>query len=107
MQVEEREESLSGGQRKSVALARAIVHEPTVLFMDEPTGSMDHSTESLVKKHLAKFIEGRTWVVVTHRHSLLEMVDRILVIDNGRLVADGPRDQVVQALQQGKIGKAK
>jgi ATP-binding cassette, subfamily C, bacterial LapB len=107
MQVSERGDSLSGGQRKCVALARAVVHEPPILLMDEPTGSMDHSTEMAVKQQLTNYLQGRTWVVVTHRNSLLEMVDRIIVIDNGRLVADGPRDSVVQALQQGKIGAAK
>ncbi|MCB1845204.1 MAG: ATP-binding cassette domain-containing protein, partial [Halioglobus sp.] len=106
MLVGERGDSLSGGQRKSVALARGIVHEPAMLLMDEPTGSMDHSTEAGVKEQLARFVEGRTWLVVTHRNSLLEMVDRILVIDKGKLVADGPRDSVVKALQQGRIGKA-
>ena len=107
MLVGERGDSLSGGQRKSVALARGVVHEPSILLMDEPTGSMDHSTELAVKKNLAAFIKGRTMLVVTHRNSLLELVDRIIVIDNGKLVADGPRETVVQALQQGKIGKAK
>ncbi|MEP6388399.1 MAG: type I secretion system permease/ATPase [Halioglobus sp.] len=106
MQVSERGDSLSGGQRKCVALARAVIHEPPILLMDEPTGSMDHSTEIAVKKQLAEFVKGRTWLVVTHRNSLLEMVDRIIVIDNGKLVADGPRDNVMKALQQGKIGKA-
>ena len=106
MMIGERGDSLSGGQRKSVALARGVINEPPILLMDEPTGSMDHSTENAVKKKLQEFVKGRTWLVVTHRNSLLEMVDRILVIDNGKLVADGPRDNVVQALQQGKIGKA-
>jgi ATP-binding cassette, subfamily C, bacterial LapB len=106
MLVGERGDSLSGGQRKSVALARGVVHEPPILLMDEPTGSMDHSTELAVKKNLVQFIAGRTMLVVTHRNSLLELVDRIIVIDNGKLVADGPRETVVQALQQGKIGKA-
>jgi len=106
MLVGERGDSLSGGQRKSVALARALIHEPALLLMDEPTGSMDHSTETHVKEQLESFIQGRTWLVVTHRNSLLEMVERIIVIDNGRLVADGPRDSVVQALQQGRIGRA-
>ncbi|MFV0275958.1 MAG: type I secretion system permease/ATPase [Parahaliea sp.] len=107
MLVGERGESLSGGQRKCVALARAVIHDPPVLMMDEPTGSMDHSTEVAVKSQLEDYLKGRTWLVVTHRNSLLEMVDRILVIDNGKLVADGPRDTVILALQQGKIGAAK
>ena len=106
MMIGERGDSLSGGQRKSVALARGVIQEPPVLLMDEPTGSMDHSTEVAVRKQLAELIKGRTWLVVTHRNSLLEMVDRIIVIDNGKLVADGPRDSVVEALQQGRIGKA-
>jgi ATP-binding cassette subfamily C protein LapB len=106
MVIGERGDSLSGGQRKSVALARGVLQESALLIMDEPTGSMDHSTEVAVQKQLAKLIEGRTWIVVTHRNSLLEMVDRIIVIDNGKLVADGQRDNVVQALQQGRIGKA-
>ncbi|PLW83792.1 type I secretion system permease/ATPase [Kineobactrum sediminis] len=107
MLVGERGDSLSGGQRKCVALARAVVSDPPILLMDEPTGSMDHSTEVAVKKQLQEYVQGRTWLVVTHRNSLLEMVDRIIVIDNGKLVADGPRDSVVQALQQGKIGAVK
>ena len=106
MMISERGDSLSGGQRRCVALSRAILNDPGLMLMDEPTGSMDHSTEMAVKQQLAQFIEGRTWIVVTHRNSLLEMVDRILVIDNGRIVADGPRASVVAALQQGKIGKA-
>jgi ATP-binding cassette subfamily C protein LapB len=106
MVIGERGDSLSGGQRKSVALARGVLQESALLIMDEPTGSMDHSTEVAVQKQLAKLIEGRTWIVVTHRNSLLDMVDRIIVIDNGKLVADGLKDNVVQALQQGRIGKA-
>ncbi|HKK23384.1 MAG TPA: type I secretion system permease/ATPase, partial [Pseudohaliea sp.] len=85
MMIGERGDSLSGGQRKCVALARAIVADPPILLMDEPTGSMDHSTETAVRKQLEDYIQGRTWLVVTHRNSLLSMVDRILVIDNGRL----------------------
>ncbi len=106
MTVGERGESLSGGQRKSVALARGVINEPPILLMDEPTGSMDHSTEMAVKAQLEKFVVGRTFVVVTHRNSLLDMVDRIIVIDNGRLVADGPKETVVAALRQGKIGRS-
>ncbi len=106
MMVSERGDSLSGGQRRCVALSRAILNDPGLILMDEPTGSMDHSTEMAVKQQLAEFIVDRTWIVVTHKNSLLEMVDRILVIDNGRIVADGPRASVVAALQQGKIGKA-
>lgn len=105
MMIGERGDSLSGGQRKCVALARALVNDPPILLMDEPTGSMDHSTESAVRAQLEDTIKGRTWIVVTHRNSLLSMVDRIIVVDSGRVVADGPRDKVVEALKQGRIGK--
>jgi ATP-binding cassette, subfamily C, bacterial LapB len=106
MQIGERGESLSGGQRKCVALARGVAQDSSLLLMDEPTGSMDHSTEVAVKDQLKELVKGRTWLVITHRNSLLEMVDRIIVVDKGKIVADGPRDNVVQALQQGRIGKA-
>jgi len=106
MMISERGDSLSGGQRRAVALARSVLHDPSLLLMDEPTGSMDHSTEIAVKNQLAQFIKGKTWIVVTHRNSLLEMADRIIVLDNGRIVADGARDSVVTALRQGRVGKA-
>ena len=106
MMISERGDSLSGGQRRAVALARSVLHDPSLLLMDEPTGSMDHSTEIAVKTQLAQFIKGKTWIVVTHRNSLLEMAERIIVLDNGRIVADGARDSVVTALRQGRVGKA-
>jgi ATP-binding cassette, subfamily C, bacterial LapB len=106
MLVGERGESLSGGQRQGVALARALVNDPAILLLDEPTSSMDHSTETAVKQKLATFAQGRTLVIVSHRNSLLEMADRFIVVDNGQIVADGPRNQVIVALRQGQVGKA-
>ncbi|EED36944.1 hypothetical protein NOR51B_2897 [Luminiphilus syltensis NOR5-1B] len=106
MSISERGDSVSGGQRRCISLARALVHEPDILLLDEPTGSMDNSTERLVIDQLKTFIEGRTLLVVTHRNSLLELVDRIIVMDSGKVVADGPRDAVMEALRQGRIGKA-
>ncbi|TCS98257.1 ATP-binding cassette subfamily C protein LapB [Tepidimonas ignava] len=105
MVVGERGESLSGGQRQGVAIARALVHDPTILLMDEPTASMDHSTEETVKARLKQHLAGKTLVLVTHRTSLLDLVDRLIVLDAGRVVADGPKDLVVQALREGRIGK--
>lgn len=105
MQVGERGASLSGGQRQAVALARALINDPPMLLLDEPTSSMDHSTEEDVKQNLRSFAEGKTMIVVTHRTSLLELVDRIIVVDGGRIVADGPKAQVVEALRQGRIGR--
>lgn len=106
MLIGERGESLSGGQRQGVAIARATVHDPAILLLDEPTGSMDHSSEEDIKQQLRKVSTDKTMIVVTHRTSLLELVDRIIVIDGGRIVADGPKTQVVEALRQGRIGRA-
>lgn len=106
MLIGERGESLSGGQRKAVSLARSIVHNPNILLLDEPTGSMDHSTELTVKKNLAEFSRDKTLIMVTHHTTLLEIVDRIIVIDAGKIVADGPKQQVVDALKKGRIGSA-
>jgi ATP-binding cassette subfamily C protein LapB len=106
MLVGERGESLSGGQRQGVAIARAVINDPPILLLDEPTASMDHSSEEDIKKRLTEFAPGKTVVLISHRTSLLDLVDRIIVMDAGRIVADGPKEQVVQALRQGRIGKA-
>ncbi len=105
MQVGERGAQLSGGQRQAVAIARALIHDPPILLLDEPTASMDHSSEEALKRNLRDFAQGKTLIVVTHRTSLLDLVDRIVVVDAGRIVADGPKDQVVEALRQGRIGR--
>ena len=102
----ERGESLSGGQRQGVAIARALVADPPVLLLDEPTASMDHASEEAVKLQLHGCAAGKTMIVITHRTSLLDLVDRIIVVDAGRIVADGPKAQVVEALRQGRVGRA-
>jgi ATP-binding cassette subfamily C protein LapB len=106
MLVGERGESLSGGQRQGVALARAVVPNPPILLMDEPTGSMDHTSEETIKQKLRDFAAHKTLLLVTHRTALLDLVDRLIVVDNGRIVADGPKERVVEALRQGRIEKA-
>lgn len=106
MQVGERGSLLSGGQRQGVAIARAVIGDPAILLLDEPTASMDQASEEDVKRRLRDYAAGRTLIVVTHRTSLLDLVDRIVVIDGGRVVADGPKTQVVDALRQGRIGRA-
>lgn len=107
MMVSERGDSLSGGQRQSVAIARAVIHDPPILLLDEPTASMDHTTEEEIKRNLKEFSQGKTMLVITHRTPLLALVDRIIVIDGGRVVADGSKEQVVEALRQGKVGRAR
>jgi len=106
MLIGERGESLSGGQRQAVGIARAVLNDAPVLLLDEPSSAMDHQSEEILKSRLGQFSQGKTVVLVTHRTSLLEMVERLLVIDNGQLMADGPKAQVVEALQNGRIGKA-
>ncbi len=104
--VGERGETLSGGQKQGVGIARALIGRPTILLLDEPTSAMDHSSEDAVKNRLIETSIGKTVVLITHRATLFDMADRIIVIDSGRVVADGPKDQVTEALRAGKIGKA-
>jgi ATP-binding cassette subfamily C protein LapB len=106
MLVGERGESLSGGQRQGVAIARAVINNPAILLLDEPTSSMDYSSEDDIKRRLTEFALDKTVVLISHRTSLLDLVDRIIVMDGGKIVADGPKDQVITALRQGRIGKA-
>jgi len=89
---------LSGGQRQLVALGRALVTKPQVLLMDEPTSSMDAQSEMAFLRQLRDAAGTATLVVVTHRPAVLELVQRIIVVDGGRVVMDGPRDQVLAAL---------
>jgi ATP-binding cassette subfamily C protein LapB len=104
MQVGERGEALSGGQRQAIALARAYLLQPPLLLLDEPSNAMDNRSEELFKARLAEQLDGRTLLLITHRASLLSLVDRIIVIEAGRVAADGPREKVLAALAGGKIG---
>lgn len=106
MLIGERGESLSGGQRQGVAIARAFLMDPPILLLDEPTSAMDFSSEQQFKDRLRKIAAHKTVLIVTHRNSLLELATRIIVVDDGKVVADGPRDQVIQALQSGRIGRS-
>ena len=106
MTIGERGESLSGGQRQEVAIARAVLMDPPVLLFDEPTSAMDFSTESAFKERLRRYAAHKTLIIVTHRTSLIDLATRIVVVDDGRIVADGPRDKVIEALQAGQIGRA-
>ena len=105
MMIGERGDSLSGGQRQGVAIARAFLMDPPILLLDEPTSSMDFSSENAFKQRLREMAAYKTMIIVTHRNSLLELANRVIVLDDGKVVADGPRDQVIQALQGGRIGR--
>jgi ATP-binding cassette subfamily C protein LapB len=105
--VGERGEALSGGQRQAVALARALVTDPPILLLDEPTHAMDHSSEERLKARLGGELKDRTLVVITHRESLLALVDKLLIIDSGKVMAYGPKDAVLQALAEGRVAAAR
>lgn len=103
MPVGERGEAISGGQRQAIAIARAYLLHPPILLLDEPSNAMDNRTEEQFKARLAEQLEGRTLMLITHRASLLSLVNRIIVIEAGRVAIDGSRDQVLAALSGGKI----
>ncbi|WP_170516261.1 type I secretion system permease/ATPase [Ruegeria atlantica] len=96
LKLAERGEGLSGGQRQAIALARALVGRPPVLLLDEPTSAMDVKTEAEVIRRLKQATQDTTMVIVTHRTSLLELVDRVIVIEGGRVGADGPKSLLAQ-----------
>ena len=106
LNVGERGDHLSGGQRQAVGLARAALHNAPVLLLDEPTSAMDFSSEAQITQKLGDFSRDKTVVLVTHRTSLLALVTRVIVVDGGRVVADGPRDRIMEALQSGRIARA-
>jgi ATP-binding cassette subfamily C protein LapB len=103
LQVGERGEALSGGQRQSIAIARALLRDPNIVILDEPTSAMDKSAEDWLIARLREILEGSTLVLATQRLSLLTLVERVVVIDAGKVVADGPRDTVLETLAKGQL----
>ena len=98
MQIGPRGEKLSGGERQSVALARVLLGGPRVLLLDEPTSSMDTMLEARLVRDMKDYIGDRTLIVATHRAPVLQLVDRIIWLDSGRLVADGPKADVLKRM---------
>ena len=103
--VGERGTNLSGGQRQAVAISRALLADPTIVLLDEPTNAMDNTTENHFIQQLIQYLEGKTLILVTHKSSMLSLVDRLIVLNNGQLVADGPRDEILKALAGGGAQK--
>ncbi len=101
--VGEQGSALSGGQRQAVALARAMITKPNILICDEPTSAMDVQSENNFCKYVREQTKGKTFILVTHKHSMLTMVDRLILIHEGRVVMDGRRDEVIAALNSGSI----
>ena len=104
LQVGERGDRLSSGQRQTVAVSRALLKGAPAMILDEPTSSMDSATEDQVRRNLAAFLENRTLLLVTHRTALLDLVDRIIVLDGGRVIADGPKEDVLTSLYKKRPG---
>ena len=98
LRLADRGEGLSGGQRQSIALARALAGRPPVLVFDEPTSAMDAQTETGLIQRLRDELKDRTLVLITHRPPLLALVSRILLIERGRVAMDGPRDEVLKQI---------
>lgn len=101
--VGERGECLSGGQKQAVTIARALLHDPMFLLLDEPTSAMDNATEQKFIERLSQVIENKTLILATHKMSMLSLVDRIIVMDAGKILADGDRESILAALKEGKI----
>ena len=102
-EVGERGAQLSGGQRQSIAISRALLLDPPILVFDEPTNCMDDSTTSAFIRRLQPTINDKTLIIVTHKANVLQIVDRLIVLDDSGVIADGPRDEVLEQLASGKI----
>jgi len=107
LQISERGEGLSGGQKQAIAIARALVADPAILILDEPTSMMDMSAEARFVQRLKEITRDKTLIIITHRTALLELVDRVVVLDQGKVVADGPKSILKQGAQKkGQSGRA-
>lgn len=102
-QVGERGENLSGGQRQAIAIARALLYDPPVLLLDEPTASIDPGSEKRLYAHLRELVKGKTVLLITHKSAVLGLVDKLIVMDRGRITAIGPRDEVLKKLAAGGL----
>jgi ATP-binding cassette, subfamily C, bacterial LapB len=99
LRLADRGDGLSGGQRQSIAMARALAGSPPLLIFDEPTSSVDTETENRLIKNLKSEFAGRTLVLITHRPSMLALVDRVIVLVRGKITMDGPTQQVVNRVR--------
>jgi ATP-binding cassette subfamily C protein LapB len=106
-QVGERGMNLSGGQRQAVTIARALLLDPDILILDEPTSAMDNNAEMLLRQRMKESLSDKTLLLFTHRTSLLELVERVVIMEAGKIVADGPKADVLKALKSGAVGAAK
>jgi len=103
-QVGERGEALSGGQRQAVAVARALLYDPPILILDEPTASMDPASETRLRKRLEYITKDRTVILITHKGPMLSLIDKIALMDRGSILAYGPKDDILKKLQAREYG---
>nr|HPQ50810.1 ATP-binding cassette domain-containing protein [Alphaproteobacteria bacterium] len=103
-QVGERGEALSGGQRQAVAIARSLLYDPPVLLLDEPTASMDPTSELKLRDRLKVMSHGKTTILITHKGAMLNLVDKLILMDRGNMIAFGPRDEIIRRLQAREFG---
>ncbi|MBN2894520.1 MAG: type I secretion system permease/ATPase [Campylobacterales bacterium] len=103
MLVGEKGENLSGGQKQTVGIARAFLVPGSVILLDEPTNSMDGVSEKRFLDHLKTYLDDQTMIVISHKHAILELVDRIIVLDNGKIVMDGSKEQILGHLEKEEV----
>ena len=100
--VGEQGQALSGGQKQCIALARAMISQPNILICDEPTNAMDSQSEARFRNYVQAHTQDKTLVMITHKMHMLNMAERIILMDKGKIVMDGPREAVLNALKSGK-----
>ena len=100
LRLADRGEGLSGGQRQSIAIARALGGSPPIVLLDEPSSAMDAQTEGALIQRLQEELKGRTVILITHRPPLLQLAQRIILLDQGKIVSDGPRDTVLKQIMR-------
>ncbi len=92
--------NLSGGQRQKIALARTFLRQPSIIILDEPTNSLDNETEQVMNTYIKDSCHDKTVIIATHKHNLLSLVDRVIIIVDGKIIADGPRDKIIEQFAQ-------
>ena len=95
--IEERGSSLSGGQRQRIAIARALLGNPRILIFDEATSALDYESESIIQTNMRRIVQGRTVIIIAHRLSTVRTADRIITIEDRRIVEDGPHETLIAA----------